>query len=332
MLGAIADLTKLVQYEINEVMIAVPSAHGGLVRRRHRQHCIDAGVRHRVLPTLGELVGRTSDVHANAGGPGRRPLGAGTGASGAAGRWYRWSQWQDRADHRRRRIDRFRALPAARQRTDPSRSCSTTATRTACSLLEAELRARFSGVRLVPILGDILLSDQLEAVFAVAKPEIVFHAAAYKHVPLAEQNVLEAVRNNILGTRNVAEAAITHGVKEFVLVSTDKAVRPTSVMGVTKRVAELVIQGCAERLLRLRGGALRQRARLERQRRSAIPRADPRGGPVTVTHRDVTRYFMTIPEALRNWFWRRRRTGEAGRDLRARNGRDRSTSWTSLDR
>src|SRR5262249_60482981 len=85
--------------------------------------------------------------------------------------------------------------------------------------------------------------DQLDAVFTAHHPVLVFHAAAYKHVPLAEQNVIEAARNNVLGTRNVALAAIAHGMNEFVLVSTDKAVRPTSVMGVTKRVAELVVQG-----------------------------------------------------------------------------------------
>src|SRR5262249_58780838 len=109
-------------------------------------------------------------------------------------------------------------------------------------VLEMELRARFPDLRLLPVLGDVLLPDQLESVFAAHRPALVFHAAAYKHVPLAEQNVVEAARNNILGTRNVAVAAIAHGTNEFILVSTDKTVRPTSVMGVTKRVAELVVQ------------------------------------------------------------------------------------------
>src|SRR5207248_10687732 len=107
--------------------------------------------------------------------------------------------------------------------------------------LEIELRSRFPGVRLEAVLGDVLLPDQLASVFDTYRPELVFHAAAYKHVPMAEQNVLEAVRNNVLGTHNVARAAIAHGAKQFILVSTDKAVRPTSVMGVTKRAAEIVV-------------------------------------------------------------------------------------------
>src|SRR5262249_13000758 len=109
--------------------------------------------------------------------------------------------------------------------------------------LEKELPARQPALRLAAGLGGILVRDQLDGVLSRFRPEVVFHAAAYKHVSMAERNPLEAVRNNILGTRNVARAAIAHGVKEFVLVSTDKAVRPTSVMGVTKRIAELVVQG-----------------------------------------------------------------------------------------
>jgi FlaA1/EpsC-like NDP-sugar epimerase len=164
--------------------------------------------------------------------------------------------------------------------------------------LEMELRARFPEVRLEAVLGDVLLPDQLDSVFAAHRPELVFHAAAYKHVPLAEANVLEAVRNNILGTRNVAEAAIGHGVREFVLVSTDKAVRPTSVMGVTKRVAEMVLQGLQNggcRFVAVRfGNVLGSSGSVVPLFRDQIAR----GGPVTVTDPEVTRYFMTIPEAV----------------------------------
>jgi FlaA1/EpsC-like NDP-sugar epimerase len=164
--------------------------------------------------------------------------------------------------------------------------------------LEMELRARFPEIRLEPVLGDILLPDQLDAVFSLHRPELVFHAAAYKHVPLAERNVLEAVRNNILGTRNVAEAAVAHGAREFVLVSTDKAVRPTSVMGVTKRVAEMVLQGMQNggcRFIAVRfGNVLGSSGSVVPLFREQIAR----GGPVTVTHPEVMRYFMTIPEAV----------------------------------
>jgi FlaA1/EpsC-like NDP-sugar epimerase len=168
-----------------------------------------------------------------------------------------------------------------------------------------ELRARFPAVRLEPVLGDVLLPDQLESVFGAHRPELVFHAAAYKHVPLAECNVLEAVRNNILGTRNVAAAANAHGVREFVLVSTDKAVRPTSVMGVTKRVAEMVLQGMQTESSARSGGGCRFVAvrfgNVLGSSGSVVPlfrEQIARGGPVTVTHPEVMRYFMTIPEAV----------------------------------
>jgi FlaA1/EpsC-like NDP-sugar epimerase len=164
--------------------------------------------------------------------------------------------------------------------------------------LEQELRARFATVRLIPVLGDILLENQLQSVFAVHRPDTVFHAAAYKHLPLAELNVIEAVRNNVLGTHNVARAAIEHGTNEFVFVSTDKAVRPTSVMGVTKRLAEMVIQSTPSlgpRFVAVRfGNVLGSNGSVVPLFRDQIAR----GGPVTVTDSNVTRYFMTIPEAV----------------------------------
>ena len=154
-------------------------------------------------------------------------------------------------------------------------------------------------LHLPPIIADVRDADRLAAVFAARRPEIVFHAAAHKHVPLMEDNVEDAVTNNVLGTRNVVEASIAAGVGHFVLISTDKAVNPTSVMGATKRVAELIVQDAARRTGRAFvavrfGNVLGSRG-------SVVPhfqRQIAAGGPVTVTHPEMRRYFMTIPEAV----------------------------------
>jgi FlaA1/EpsC-like NDP-sugar epimerase len=152
---------------------------------------------------------------------------------------------------------------------------------------------------LQPVIADIRDGDRLASVFAMYRPDIVFHAAAHKHVPLMEDNVADAVTNNVLGTRSLVEASIAAQVEHFVLVSTDKAVNPSSVMGATKRVAELVVQDAARRagsaFVAVRfGNVLGSRG-------SVVPffqRQIAAGGPVTITHPDVTRYFMTIPEAV----------------------------------
>src|SRR5262249_13576438 len=161
-------------------------------------------------------------------------------------------------------------------------------------LLEGELRDRFPAVEIAPVLGDLLLEDQVEAAFASHRPSLVFHAAAYKHVPLAELNVLQAVSNNVFGTLNAVQVAVRHRVSEFVLVSTDKAVRPSSVMGATKRAAELIVGSLAPgpcRFMVVRfGNVLGSSGSVVPLFREQIAR----GGPVTVTDPEVTRYFMTI--------------------------------------
>lgn len=164
-----------------------------------------------------------------------------------------------------------------------------------------ELARAHPELDVVPIVGDITHAGRLERLFAAYRPDYVFHAAAYKHVPLMEENVVEAVRNNVLGTLHVAEAAARHGASKFVLISTDKAVNPSSVMGATKRVAERIVLGWPE----LRAAATEYRAvrfgNVLGSDGSVIPvfrRQLAEGGPLTVTHREMTRYFMTIPEAV----------------------------------
>ena len=138
----------------------------------------------------------------------------------------------------------------------------------------------------------------LERIFIAEKPDIVFHAAAHKHVPLMEWNENEALQNNILGTENVLSLSAEHGVQKFILVSSDKAVRPTNVMGATKRMCELITSWYYDRK-KLNTAAVRF-GNVLGSRGSVIPlfmEQIERGGPVTVTHPEVTRYFMSIPEA-----------------------------------
>jgi len=150
-----------------------------------------------------------------------------------------------------------------------------------------------------PVIGDVTDGARLDAVCARVRPEIVFHAAAHKHVPLMEMHPSEAVKNNVTGTRLVAEAAMRCGARRMVLISTDKAVEPSSIMGVTKSVAELVVRGLAERgstqFVAVRFGNVLGSSG------SVLPRFLEQiaaGGPVTVTHPEVQRYFMLISEAV----------------------------------
>ncbi|MCG8565104.1 MAG: polysaccharide biosynthesis protein [Desulfobacterales bacterium] len=166
--------------------------------------------------------------------------------------------------------------------------------------IDMELRHLFPGLPITPVLADIQYPDQIEAVFKTHTPDVVLHAAAYKHVPMMEGHPWKAVKNNIIGTQNLVATAVRHQVKRFVLVSTDKAVRPTNVMGATKRIAELLVLNrnhmgnTSTRFMAVRFGNVVGSAG------SVLPLFKKQikvGGPVTVTHRNMTRYFMTIPEA-----------------------------------
>ncbi|MCW8328240.1 polysaccharide biosynthesis protein [Photobacterium sp. SDRW27] len=154
-------------------------------------------------------------------------------------------------------------------------------------------------VEIVPLLGSVQRMNRLQAVMEAFKVETLYHAAAYKHVPLVEYNVVEGVRNNVFGTMYTAQAAIKAKVDTFVLISTDKAVRPTNIMGTTKRMAELVLQALAKKNTGTRFCMVRF-GNVLGSSGSVIPlfkKQILQGGPVTVTHKDITRFFMTIPEA-----------------------------------
>jgi FlaA1/EpsC-like NDP-sugar epimerase len=164
--------------------------------------------------------------------------------------------------------------------------------------IEMELRRAFPDLALTAVLGDVCDEVAVERVLAAHRPQVIFHAAAYKHVPMLEDQVRTAVRNNVLGTRILATAADRHGCATFVMISTDKAVNPANVMGMTKRVAEIYCQNLGTRsathFITVRFGNVLGSAG------SVIPlfqKQIAQGGPVTVTHPEITRYFMTIPEA-----------------------------------
>jgi len=166
--------------------------------------------------------------------------------------------------------------------------------------IEQELLASRTGTLIVPLLGDITGSGRMRYIFDRFRPQVIFHAAAHKHVPMMEHQPAEAIRNNVIGTALLADLAIEHGIDRFVLISTDKAVNPSSVMGATKRCAETYLQSlmtrsCTTKFTGVRFGNVLGSSG------SVVPtfaKQIAAGGPVTVTHPEVSRFFMTIPEAV----------------------------------
>ena len=173
--------------------------------------------------------------------------------------------------------------------------------------IRLELEEKFPDVEFTPVMGDIRMIHRVESIYQRFRPHIVFHAAAYKHVPLMEENPCEAVHTNVYGTRNVADMAVKYDVDKFIMVSTDKAVNPTNVMGASKRLEEMYVQSLS---IAISKGRQSGKTRFITTRfgnvlgsnGSVIPRFREqlaKGGPLTVTHPDIIRYFMTIPEACR---------------------------------
>ena len=173
--------------------------------------------------------------------------------------------------------------------------------------IRLELEDTFPDVKFTPVVGDIRVVPRLQWLMRTYKPQVVFHAAAYKHVPLMEENPCEAVLANVVGTRNLADLAVEYGVERFVMISTDKAVNPTNVMGASKRLAEIYVQTLSLAIAR---GDIQGKTKFITTRfgnvlgsnGSVIPRFREqllKGGPLTVTHPEIIRYFMTIPEAVR---------------------------------
>lgn len=173
--------------------------------------------------------------------------------------------------------------------------------------IRLELEERFPDLRFIPIIGDVRNTRRVDMIFRVYRPDVVFHAAAYKHVPLMEENPCEAVATNVAGSRIIADKCVEYDVEKMVMISTDKAVNPTNVMGCTKRLAEIYVQSLG---LAIEKGKIKAKTKFITTRfgnvlgsnGSVIPRFREQitnGGPITVTHPEIVRYFMTIPEACR---------------------------------
>ena len=296
-IGKVDELPRLVrELGIHEVIIAMPSARG-IEIRRIVELASSVGVRTRTVPSLTDIVSGRIEYSA------LRPV-----------------EIQDLL--RRAPIDtdisKVRVLAHARavMVTGAGGSIGSELCRQIAALepqllvvldhsenqvfeTEVELRRRFPNLQIAPVIADIRDEARINRIFERFHPFAVFHAAAHKHVPLMEENVIEAVTNNVRGTRNVVDAAVEHGTTHFVLISTDKAVRPTSIMGATKQLAEVIVREAAVRAQRhfvvVRfGNVLGSRGSVVPTFMAQIER----GGPVTVTHPEMRRYFMTIPEAV----------------------------------
>jgi FlaA1/EpsC-like NDP-sugar epimerase len=295
--GTLSDLARTVDIRrIEEVIIAIPSAPGRVVRQV-ADVCRRKGVPFRTMPGIYELIGgkvnvsrlreveitdllRREPAHIDdhligetLGG--RRILV--TGAGGSIGR------------ELCRQVARWG--PSALILVGHGEN----------SIFETliDLEENFPALPIHPIIADVRDLDRLNVIFDNLQPQVVFHAAAHKHVPLMENNVEEAITNNVLGTRNVVEVSENYGVEKLVMISSDKAIRPTSIMGAAKRIAELIVLDTARRS-GLRYSVVRF-GNVLGSRGSVIPvfkRQIAQGGPITITHPDMKRYFMTIPEAV----------------------------------
>jgi len=296
-LGLIAEAKEIVDREnIEEILIAISFATGKQMKRIV-EICKQAKVKYKTIPGVGELIdGRVTiksirdvsyvdllgrePVHLEKEKIGQYLKGKRvlvTGGGGSIG------------------------SELCRQIAHYNPACLIILDRTEKNLydIEMDMWRDFSYIKYIPVLGDIRHKVEIEGIFKKYIPDVVFHAAAYKHVPMIETNPWEAVYNNILGTRNVIETAHDSEIERFVLVSTDKAVNPTNVMGASKRVTELIMQAHANsgatKFMAVRFG------NVVGSSGSVIPffkKQIERGGPVTVTHPEVTRYFMTIPESV----------------------------------
>ncbi len=296
-LGNTRDIPTIVDdYNIKEVFLAIPTASGA-AKRRIMLTCKSAGVKSKTLPGVGELLRGTARVSS-----------------------LREFQIEDLLGREPAKLDTASIKEYLRDKTvlitgaggsigselcrqvaqfSPKRLVLFERSEFNLYQIHMNLLELFPELNIHAVIGDILNQNRVEQTLAKFMPEVVFHAAAYKHVPLMEMNPIEALQNNVQGTSIVAHCAHVYGVRKFVMVSTDKAVRPTNIMGVSKRIAELICQGVGSisktQFVTVRFGNVLNSVG------SVIPlfkRQIEKGGPITVTHPEIYRYFMTIPESV----------------------------------
>lgn len=296
-LGKISDLAELIEkYEIELVLFAIPSLHGEIINELMTV-CSDSGVEFKTLPSIHEQTDDLVNVEQ------LRPL----TLDDLLGRDTVELDQQAIVSYLEKKVVLVTGgggsigSELCRQVAGLSPTCLIIFDNGEYNLyaIDHELRDAFPNLRIVTVLGDVKNKDRVDWVFRKFKPHVIFHAAAYKHVPMVEINPAEGVNNNVVGTRLVAEAADRYEAECFVMISTDKAVNPANVMGCTKRIAEILCQNLANRsktrFITTRFGNVLGSAG------SVVPLFEKQiqqGGPVTVTHRDITRFFMTIPEAV----------------------------------
>ncbi len=296
-IGAVNDLSSAIDlHHVDEVIIAIPSAPGQLVRAIN-DVCRVKGIPSRTMPGIYELIGgkvsvnrlrevditdllrrepvRVNDEAVGAALEGKRVLV--TGAGGSIGR----------------------ELCRQIARRNPSELVLLGHGENSIFEILLELNQDYPNLSLSPVIADIRNAERLAQIFVQHQPQVVFHAAAHKHVPLMEVNIVEAITNNVVGTRNVVQSALSQNVERFVLISTDKAVRPSSIYGATKRLAEMIVLDASRStphafsVVRF-GNVLGSRGSIIPIFKNQIAG----GGPVTITHPDMYRFFMTIPEAV----------------------------------
>ena len=296
-IGKVNKLSSILDnQQVDEVIIAIPSAPGNIIRLVN-DACRQKGIPSRTMPGIYELIGgkvsvnrlrevditdllrrepiRVNDEKVGLTLEGKRVLV--TGAGGSIGR----------------------ELSRQIARRNPAELVLLGHGENSIFEILLELQSNYPSLKLVPVIADIRNAERIDSVFKTHQPQIVFHAAAHKHVSLMEANPVEAITNNVIGTRNLVQAALDHNIERFVLISTDKAVRPSSIYGATKRIAEMIVLDAAR--THKRAFTVVRFGNVLGSRGSIIPifkNQIANGGPVTITHPDMVRFFMTIPEAV----------------------------------